>query len=240
MNKHEILGLDHAHQLHNSLGIGMRRKGHVLDFDFNVHNSIVNLNPTLPMQDPVANSASNAIARHDDAILLVSAPLLEDLERLARVQHARGGEDDHGPFGLGKLLLVGLDVLEVEGVPLDKRLLDLLIRPVDKELVVVGRLFGQTGGKVDWHVQLHPVPVRLQQNAQLLCATKGEYRNQNLIYILNQNESGDVYSKYDTITVKYLNQSYNAEYYFRDGLTHSLRLVHRSCNAYQPRSCSLY
>jgi hypothetical protein len=61
-----------------------------------------------------------------------------------------------------------LDVFEVEHVSLYECLPDLLVGPRDEHLVVVVRLLGQSDAEVDGHAEVHPFPVGLQQNAQLL------------------------------------------------------------------------
>ena len=53
------------------------------------------------------------------------------------------------------------DVLELEHVPLDERLSNLLVGPGDEHLVVVVGLLRQPGAEVDGHLQVHALPIRL-------------------------------------------------------------------------------
>ena len=62
-------------------------------------------------------------------IKVVVAPLLEHVQRRARVQHARRREQHHGPGLVGVAGLEGGDVVEVKHVLLDKGLFDLLVGP---------------------------------------------------------------------------------------------------------------
>ena len=53
----------------------------------------------------------------------------------------------------------------VSVLPLHKRLFDLLVCPVDEQLVVLVGLLGHACGKVDGHLQVDAVPVRVQEDA---------------------------------------------------------------------------
>ncbi len=96
------------------------------------------------------------------------------------MKHAGRGEEHHGSWEVDVGVVEGADVLEVEHVPLDEGALDLLVGPVDEETVVLVRLVRQALRVVDGIVQVHPLPVRLEQNAELLRMTQGEHRNQHL------------------------------------------------------------
>lgn len=65
-------------------------------------------------------------------------------------------------------------MFEIEHVSFDERLLDLLTRPRDKELIVVVGLFGETEREVDGILELHALPIGLEQNAELLGAAECE------------------------------------------------------------------
>ena len=59
-------------------------------------------------------------------------------------------------------------MLEVEHVPLDEGLPDLLVGPSDEHLVVVVGFLRQAHAEVDGNPQVHSLPVGLEQNAKLL------------------------------------------------------------------------
>ena len=63
-------------------------------------------------------------------------------------------------------------MLELEHVPLHEGLSNLLVGPGDEHLVVVVGLLRQPGAEVDGHLQVHPLPVRLQEDAELLRLTR--------------------------------------------------------------------
>ena len=73
------------------------------------------------MKQPMSNSARHTVARHDDAVLLICAPVLEDLQAHAGMEHARSCEAHlwsrliHVHFFLERL-----DVFEVEEIALDE------------------------------------------------------------------------------------------------------------------------
>jgi len=55
----------------------------------------------------------------------------------------------------------------------------LLIGPVNEQFIVEIRFLSQTSCEVDWVLKVSPVPVRLQQYAQLLGPSQGKHWNEN-------------------------------------------------------------
>jgi len=62
----------------------------------------------------------------------------------------------------------GLDVLELEHVPLHEGLADLLVGPRDEELVVVVGLLRHPRGEVDRGLEVHSLPAAREPRAALL------------------------------------------------------------------------
>lgn len=57
-------------------------------------------------------------------------------------------------------------------------LLDLLIRPMNEEFVIVVRLLGHASREVNGNVaQIHALPVSVEENAQLLRTSEGKHWN---------------------------------------------------------------
>ncbi len=151
----------------------MSAERHVLHGHLDIDDlPLLELDLPLSVENLVSDRAGHAVSWHDDHVLLPRAPLLEDLQRQPAVQHARGGEDDHGAGVLQVRAVERADVLELEHVSLHEGAADLLVRPRDEHLVVVVGLLGQAGAEVDGHFQVHALPVSLQENAQLLKSTK--------------------------------------------------------------------
>ena len=59
-------------------------------------------------------------------------------------------------------------MLELEHVPLHESLPDFLVRPRDEHLVVVVGLLSQAGAEVDRDLEVHALPIRLQEDTQFL------------------------------------------------------------------------
>ena len=112
------------------------------------------------------------------------------------MEHAGGREHHHGARVVDVGPVEGLDVSEVEHVPLDKRLPDLLVCPGDEHLVVVVRLLRHAGTAVQCTeymctepvispevyrtLEVHPLPVGLEEDAELLGAAQGEHWDEDL------------------------------------------------------------
>lgn len=96
------------------------------------------------------------------------------------MQHPRRSKYNHRPWVVSESPIKGLDVLELEHVPLHESLADLLVGPGDEQLVVVVGLLGQPRGEVDGHLQVHALPEGLQEDAELLGAAQRKHGDQHL------------------------------------------------------------
>ena len=95
------------------------------------------------------------------------------------MQHARRGEDDHGPGIVGVTPVKGLDVLEFEHVALDESVFDLLIGPRDEHLIEIVGLFCQAQREVNGRREIHALPIGLQQDAEFLGTAESEDGDQH-------------------------------------------------------------
>lgn len=71
------------------------------------------------------------------------------------------------------------DVLELEHIALYEGLADLLVGPRDEHLVVAVGLLGHADGEVNGGLDIHTLPVRFEEDAQLLGSTQGEDGDQH-------------------------------------------------------------
>lgn len=132
----------------------------------------------------VAERASHTVPWDDETVLGVGAPLLEDLHGEATVEHAGGGEKDHGLFALDEVAVEGLDVLEVEDVLGEEGVLDLLGLPVDEELVEVVGLLDEACGEVEAVLVVAADPVGLEEDGELLRPAEGEDGDEDLAAVV--------------------------------------------------------
>ena len=86
------------------------------------------------MKQPVSNCASHTVTRHDDAVFLVCAPVLEDLKAHAGMEHTRSCKT-HLWSGLIHVhfFLERLDIFKVEEIAFDEGAFYLLVGPVYKQ-----------------------------------------------------------------------------------------------------------
>ena len=71
-------------------------------------------------------------------------------------------------------------MFEVEHVTLHEGFADFFIRPGDEHLVVVVGALRHAHGEVNRDLDVHPLPVGFQQDAEFLGSTQGKDGNQNL------------------------------------------------------------
>lgn len=95
------------------------------------------------------------------------------------MEHSRRREHDHRAGVVDVPAVERLDVLEVEHVAMDEGLSDLLVGPRDEHFVIIVRLLGQAQREVDRELQVHSLPVSLEEDAKLLRAAQRKDGNQN-------------------------------------------------------------
>ena len=92
MHKHYILCIDVANEVNDAFCIGMGWKGNIFNIHIHFILSMVDLKFPHPIQKFVAKSAWHAVPRYNKSVFRIPAPLFEDLQRCASMEHARGGE----------------------------------------------------------------------------------------------------------------------------------------------------
>ena len=186
VHQHHVPRLAPADQLHDPLGVGVRRKRHVLDRHFHLRNlPLLKLYPLLTVENLVTDCASDTISRHDYHVPLLPAPPSEDGQRKTSVKHPRGCKHHHGARVVHIGTVICFDVLEVEHVAVNKSLSDLFVGPRDEHLVVVVCLLRHAGAEVDGALEVHSLPVGLQQDAELLRPAQGKDWDQHLPSFIN-------------------------------------------------------
>ena len=180
MNKHDICRLTCLDQLHDSFSICMSREGHVLDGHPDVQSLfVVQLDFSCSSENLVPNRSCDTIAWHNYHVIFIRSPFLEYLKRQSCMKHAWSSKDNHWTRIIDVLTIKRFDVLEVKHVSLNKRTLDLLVRPCNKHLVVIGCLLCQTNCKVNGNFQIHSLPISFEEDAQFLSSSESKDRNED-------------------------------------------------------------
>mmetsp|Transcript_4763 Transcript_4763/g.9039 ORF Transcript_4763/g.9039 Transcript_4763/m.9039 type:complete len:222 (+) Transcript_4763:836-1501(+) len=155
-----------ADHLHDSFGVGVRAEGQVRYLALHVDGAaLVDLQrASVPGNELVPHCTGHAVAWQNHHVPLHVAPLLEDVQRHASVQHARGSKQHAGPGLLDVAAVKRLHVTEVEHVVLLVHVLDHLIGPAHQQFVVHVRLGSESRGKIHWHCEAGALPVLFNQN----------------------------------------------------------------------------
>ena len=101
------------------------------------------------------------------------------------VKHPGRGKHNHGPGVVDVAPVERLDVLKVEHVSIDKSLSNLLVGPRDEHLVKVCRLLREASTEVDGTLEVHPVPVSLEEDTELLGPAEGKHGDQHLAALVD-------------------------------------------------------
>jgi len=180
MDQDHVLRFKVGEQFHDAFRVRVGAETHVVDLHLDVHYLVIDRDFFFPAENLIADSARHAVPRDDDRVFLKWRPLLECLEGQAAVEHAWGRKENHWLVNLELRLVKLSDMSEIEHVLFDESFLDLLVRPVDEQLVIEVSLLGEPATEVDRVVKSCTVPVSLKQDAKLLSSAKRKHRYEHL------------------------------------------------------------
>ena len=95
------------------------------------------------------------------------------------MEHSGRGEHNHRPRIVGVTPIEGFDVFELEHVAFDESVFDLLVRPSDEHLIKVVGLFRQSQSEIYRRLEIHPLPIGFEENAEFLGAAQSKNRDQH-------------------------------------------------------------
>mmetsp|Transcript_31169 Transcript_31169/g.74091 ORF Transcript_31169/g.74091 Transcript_31169/m.74091 type:complete len:627 (+) Transcript_31169:171-2051(+) len=189
VDEHHVPGGALLHEPHDALRVRVGAEGEVPDLAGDAQLCpLVDVDglPVAARQEFVPDRPGDAVAREDDHVELGRRPALEDLEGGPPVQHAGGREEDAGPGAVDEGAVPLLHAAKAKRVALRVARLDLLARPADEQLIVEVGLGSHPRGEVDWHVEVHPLPVLVEEDAELLSAPEREHRYEHLPAVRNR------------------------------------------------------